>query len=60
MSGVFAHNKLFDTYCLKGKEELPHLEDDVVADGVVVNTVLENYETSLEDDWPNFIKDFNV
>jgi hypothetical protein len=60
MSGVFAQNKLFDTYCLRGKEDLPHLEDDVFADSVVVTTVLEDYETSLEDDWPDFIRDFYV
>ncbi|MDR2137569.1 MAG: hypothetical protein LBO68_04695 [Synergistaceae bacterium] len=60
MNGVYTYNKLFDTYCLKGREDLPRLENDVLADDVVVNTVFENYETALEDDWANFIKDFNV
>jgi hypothetical protein len=56
MGGVYSRNKLFDNIYLMGKENLPALEGDVCADEAVVSSVLENYETSIEEDWPNFIK----
>ena len=58
MNGVYSRNRLFDQFCLTGAENLPVLEDDVSADGVVEMSVLENYETTLEDGWPDFIRDF--
>ena len=58
MSGVYAHNKLFDTNYQRGAEDLPNLEDDVFTDDSVATTVFENYETSIEEEWPEFIKDF--
>jgi hypothetical protein len=60
LSGVYARNKLFDLYCRTGAEELPALENDVSADDAIKMSVLENYETSLEDGWPEFIEDFCV
>ena len=60
MSGVYAHNKLFDVYYREGAEGLPILESDTYIDDVVTMSALENYETSLEDGWPEFIEDFCV
>ena len=58
MSGVYSRNKLFDTHYQAGAEDLPRLEDDAYGESSIVTTVFENYETSLEDGWPDFIKDF--
>jgi hypothetical protein len=60
LSGVYVRNKLFDTYYRAGAEELPELENDVSVDGVIKMSVLESYETSLEDGWPEFIEDFCI
>ncbi|MDR1978786.1 MAG: hypothetical protein LBQ42_08635 [Synergistaceae bacterium] len=60
MSGVYARNKLFDVYCRTGAEDLPYLENDVCTDDAVRTSVIENYETSLEDGWPEFIEDFCI
>jgi hypothetical protein len=58
MGGVYSRNKLFDVSYLAGKENLPDLEDDVHADESVFSSVLDDYETSIEEDWPDFIKTF--
>ncbi|MDR1621033.1 MAG: hypothetical protein LBS00_01520 [Synergistaceae bacterium] len=60
MSGVYAHNKLFDVYCRAGAEDLPNLENDAYVDDVTKMSVVESYETSLEDGWPEFIEDFCI
>ncbi|MDR2175529.1 MAG: hypothetical protein LBO82_06285 [Synergistaceae bacterium] len=56
MSGVYSRNKLFDSSYFAGKENLPELEIDVHTDESILSSVEENYETSIEEDWPNFIK----
>ncbi|MDR2529496.1 MAG: hypothetical protein LBD04_10880 [Synergistaceae bacterium] len=56
--GMYTRNKLFNTYCVRGAEELPNLEGEVYGDTSIRTTVIENYEVSLEDGWPDFIKDF--
>ena len=58
MAGLYVRNRLFNTYCQVGMENLPVLEEDVGSDGTVLMTVLENYETALEDGWPDFVRDF--
>ena len=58
MSGVYARNKLFSTLYRMGTENLPTLVRDVNIDGAVTTSVFENYETAVEEDWPDFIKDF--
>lgn len=39
-------------------EVLPELEIDVCADGTAVMSVYEDYAASIEETWPDFIKDF--
>ena len=56
MSGVYSRNKLFDNSYLAGKENLPALEDDVHLDESIVSSIEEVYETTIEEDWPDFIK----
>ena len=58
MGGVYTRNKLFDTHFRTAAENLAGLEDDVCTDGAVKATVFENYETAIEDDWADFIKEF--
>jgi hypothetical protein len=58
MGGVYSRNRLFDSVYLAGKENLPNLEGDVCADETVVSSVLEDYETSIEEDWSDFVKIF--
>ena len=55
---MYSHNKLFDNSYLAGKENLPALEDDVHSDESVVSSIEDNYEIAIEEDWPNFIKNF--
>ena len=58
MSGVYSYNKLFDTHCWTGVSELPALENEYFADDTVCTTSFDDYETTIEDSWPEFIKDF--
>jgi hypothetical protein len=58
MGGIYSRNKFFDSSYLAGKENLNGLEDDVHMDESVVFSALEDYETAIEEDWPNFIKNF--
>jgi hypothetical protein len=51
---------LFDIYYRAGAEDLPELENDVSIGDVIKMSVIENYETSLEDGWPEFIEDFCI
>ncbi|MDR2178981.1 MAG: hypothetical protein LBP21_01605 [Synergistaceae bacterium] len=60
MGGVYVRNKLFDIYFRAGAEDLPELEKDVSVDDVTSMSVMESYETALEDTWPEFIEDFCV
>ena len=60
LSGVYARNKLFDIYYRAGAEDLPELENDVSIADVTKMSVIENYETSLEDGLPEFIEDFCI
>jgi hypothetical protein len=39
-------------------EALPDLEEEVYADYSVVTTIFEDYEITIEDCWPDFIRDF--
>ena len=57
MSGVYSRNKLFETFCWAGLEVLPNLEVDFFADDSTEMTDFENYETMIDDSWPDFIKD---
>ena len=57
MSGVYARNKLFDDFCWIGAEYLPVLEDDIHTCCSVDTTPFEDYEVTLEETWPDFIKD---
>lgn len=57
MSGVYSHNKLFDSFNWVGVEDLPALEDDTHTSDSLETSVFEDYETSMEDGWPDFIKD---
>ena len=58
MGGLYVRNKLVESFCRIGVEDLPELEDDVSAEDIMVADVIESFETSLEDDWPEFIIDF--
>jgi hypothetical protein len=58
LSGVYSRNKLIDRLYRDGMEDLPVLEDDVSVERSVSLSLLENYETTIEEDWPEFIKDF--
>jgi hypothetical protein len=58
VGGVYSRNKFFDSAYLAGKESLSGLEDDVFSDESIISSVVDNYETSIEEDWPNFIKNF--
>lgn len=55
---MYVRNKLFNTYCMIGAEELPSLEGEIYGLTSIQTTVIEDYEVSLEDGWPDFIKDF--
>jgi hypothetical protein len=56
MGGVYSRNKFFDDAYLAGRENLPNLENDVHMEESVASSIDEDYETSIEEDWPNFIK----
>ncbi|MDR1048258.1 MAG: hypothetical protein LBL51_00760 [Synergistaceae bacterium] len=58
MSGVYSYNKFFDSTYLAGKENLLELEDEVHTDESVVSSVIGDYETAIEEDWPDFIINF--
>ena len=58
LSGVYSHNKLFDTFYLAGAQDLPELEEDVYVESATAMTLFEAYEDYLPDGWPDFIEDF--
>lgn len=58
MSGIYAHNKLFDDLYQIGAENLPDLEEDVHFEDSTETTVFDDYETVIEDFWADFIRDF--
>ena len=55
---MYVRNKLFNTHYMIGAEELPSLEGEIYGITSIQTTVIEDYEVSLEDGWPDFIKDF--
>lgn len=57
MSVVYSRNKLFDVENWAGAEVLGGFEDVVHVDDASDLTVFEAYEVSIEDSWPNFIRD---
>ncbi len=57
MSVVYSHNKFFDLENWAGAEVLGGFEDIVRIDDVSELTSFESYEVSIEDSWPNFIRD---
>lgn len=60
MSGIYAHNKLFDTFCRSGADNLPDLEDDVQAEFSIETPLFEEYAIAIEDFWPDFVSDFEI
>ncbi|MDR1873838.1 MAG: hypothetical protein LBQ90_02330 [Synergistaceae bacterium] len=60
MSGVYAHNKLCGDFQGRGEEELAFLEDEVYVDEALRMSVLESYDTVIENSWADFIKDFCI
>lgn len=58
MSGIYVHNKLFDDLYRVGADDLPELEEDVRSEDSTETTVFEDYESAIEDFWPDFIRDF--
>ena len=57
MSVIYAYNKFFDMENWAGASVLEGFEDDVRIDEVSELTVFDAYEVSIEDSWPNFIRD---
>jgi hypothetical protein len=57
VSGVYSRNKLFDGLYQAGAEDLPVLESDVDVEGAVALSSIDGYEITIEEDWPEFIKD---
>ena len=57
MSVVYSRNKLFDVENWAVAEVLGGFEDVVHVDDASDLTVFEAYEVSIEDSWPNFIRD---
>ncbi|MDR3230014.1 MAG: hypothetical protein LBT65_01120 [Synergistaceae bacterium] len=60
MGGVYVHNPLCENFQGRAEEDLPVLEDEVSADESLGTTVVEDYETLIENDWAEFIKDFCI
>jgi hypothetical protein len=58
LSGIFSHNKFFDTTYLTGVQDLPELEEDVYVEPATSMTMFEAFEDYLVEGWPEFIEDF--
>lgn len=57
MSVIYSHNRFFDMENWAGAEVLGGFESAVRIDDVAELTVFDSYEVSIEDSWPNFIRD---
>ena len=61
LSGIYSHNRYFDTFYMTGAQELPELEKEVYVEDSTTSTIFESYEdylTDAADGWPEFIRDF--
>ena len=58
MNGVYSYNKLFDDLYWMGAETLPQLEEAVFAAETMYTTPVDDFEATVDDFWPDFVKDF--
>lgn len=57
MGVIYSHNKFFDMENWAGADILGGFEDTIRIDEASALTTFEAYEISIEDSWPNFIRD---